>query len=345
MQATEMQERVASQSELATPMLLERSQGVQAWTASTLQDRSWIVDIDAEARRELEYVLSELRANPIEMLMLRHDSFDLPACRAMMDKVRSMLDDGIMFAVVNKLDLDTMSPEEGRQLYWLLASLLANPVAQRFCGQMTFEVLDRMVPIVPGSGIRPTVTNADLTFHSDNSYNDPHPDYIALFCMGVPMSGGISKVASLYSVNNRLLESHLEDVPRLYQPFPYDRYKEHAPGLDGVTYWPVLSYRQGRLWSRVALPEIAAGYALLQRQMDDSTRRAVQALKSVFAEEDISAQFSMERGQIQFANNKHALHSRTDFVDAPDGSSRRHLMRLWLRKTGSRTYTGKGPQG
>jgi hypothetical protein len=43
---------------------------------------------------------------------------------------------------------------------------------------MFFDVRDTGAKLKPGSGIRPTVTNVDLRFHNDNSYNDSPPDYV-----------------------------------------------------------------------------------------------------------------------------------------------------------------------
>ena len=197
--------------------------------------------------------------------------------------------------------------------------------------------------VVPGSGIRPTVTNVDMTFHNDNTYNDPPPDYVALFCLSEPLSGGASRVASVATVHNRLLAHHPAALERLYRPFWFDRYREHAPGESCVRLRPVFAYDGETLWARVAIPEIRAGYVLANQAMDGETRDAIAALEAVFAAPDLAAEFQLQRGQIQIVNNRTALHSRRDFIDAADGPRRRHLVRLWLRHDGSRSYTGLGP--
>lgn len=316
--------------------------GIQAWTRSALAEDAWRVPLGGDCLEELMQVAAQLRANPIHMLLLTDMSFDMPACRALMRRVKARLDEGVMFAVLDRLPMEELSPGEATQLYWLLCSLMSKPVAQRFDGTMVFDVLDRKVPVVPGSGIRPTVTNTDLTFHNDNSYNSPQPDHVALLCLGRALLGGASKVVSVYTVHNRLLEDRGPALERLYRPFWYDRYREHPPGESGVRRGPVFAYDGSRLEARVAIPEIRAGYVLAGEEMDAATRDAINALKQVFAAPDLPVEFLLEPGQIQIVSNRHTLHSRTDFIDSADGSRKRHLVRLWLRNDASRSYTGRG---
>jgi hypothetical protein len=332
---------MSSETTQAPAMLQAPVTGVQAWNRSTIGE-GWRVAIDDECQRELSAALDELRRNPVELLLLNGDSFRMPACAALMRRVHAELQDGLMFVVLDRLDLDSMSADQARKLYWILCSLMARPVAQRFQGTMTFDVLDRRVAVVPGSGIRPTVTNVDLTFHNDNTYGALLPDYISLLCLGTPLTGGLSKVASVYTVHNRLLDENRQALERLYRPFWYDRYREHAPGESGIARYPVFAYGSRRLEARIALPEIRAGYVLAGEAMDAETEEALDAVRQVFAMPDLAVEFHLERGQIEIVNNRLAVHSRSEFEDSKDESHRRHLVRLWLRHGGARSYTGQG---
>ncbi|HYG43819.1 MAG TPA: TauD/TfdA family dioxygenase [Bordetella sp.] len=323
-----------------TPMLRQPVSDPRAWTRATLRKQDYQIALPESCQEELLHALAMLRRHPVALTQLDADAYALPQCRALMAQVKAVLDDGVMFAVLDRLDLQRMCANDARAAYWLLCSLMSQPVAQRYNGEMIFEVLDKKVPIVPGSGVRPTVSNVDMSFHSDSSYHMPQPDYIALLCLGTPASGGVSRVASLYTVHNAMLAQHPDKLQRLYQPFWYDRYREHAEGQCGIAQYPMLSFDGERLNSRVALPEIAAGFTLKGEPIDAAGQAAIEALKGVFAQDGVSTEFSMQRGQIQFVNNRQALHSRTDFVDSPDGQHRRHLVRLWLRDEGQRGFMG-----
>ncbi len=155
----------------------------RAWTRDTLSPADWTVPLPAAALAELRDVLAEIRRAPLPTFLLDPRDFTLDACRAAMDEVRRVTRQGPMFAVLDRLPMAELSHDEATQLYWLLSSLLARPVAQKLNGQMFYDVLDTGAKLKPGSGIRPTVTNVDLRFHNDNSYNETPPDYVCLLCL------------------------------------------------------------------------------------------------------------------------------------------------------------------
>ena len=229
-------------------------------------------------------------------------------------------------------------------LCWLLASLLARPVAQKYDGTMIYIVRDTGAKLSPGSGIRPTVTNVDLTFHNDNSYNETPPDYVALLCQQRAKSGGISRVMSMYTVHNQLLAEAPELLPRLYRPFWYDRHKEHEPGEPTVFAAPVFevagSAQARRLLTRLALLEFCAGYTLRGETVDREGEAALAAVQSVFDRPELRVELDFEPGQIQIVNNRSTGHARTEFADYEEPERRRQLVRLWLRDRGKRGYRG-----
>ncbi|MBV9521486.1 MAG: TauD/TfdA family dioxygenase [Alphaproteobacteria bacterium] len=313
--------------------------GSQAWTGATLRPADWVVPLAPDCLGELRAALADIRRSPLPLLLLDPRDFALDACRALMARVRRILDEGIMFAVLDRLPIEEMSREEGVKLYWLLASLLARPVAQKFDGTILYEVRDTGAKLKPGSGIRPTVTNVDLTFHNDNSYNEVPPDYVALFCQQKAKAGGISRVMSVYTIHNQLLAGSPELLERLYRPFWYDRHAEHAPGDPTTFAAPVFEYERG-LKGRFALLEIRAGYTLRGEAIDPPGAAALAAIEGVFSRPELRVELAFEPGQIQIVNNRTTGHARTEFVDHPEAERKRHLVRLWLRDHGKRGYRG-----
>ena len=330
-------ERPENEAERA--MLRQCITGRQAWIRDSLGPEDWTVSIPLDCLTELRGALAALRHNPLPLLLLSPADFALERCRALMRRVRAMLDDGIMFAVVDRLPMDEMSREESVMLYWLLASLLAPPVAQKLDGTMVFVVRDTGAILAPGSGIRPTVTNVDLTFHNDNSYNDTPPDYVALLCQQTAKAGGVSRLMSVATVHNALLAECPALLARLYRPFWYDRHREHAEAEPGTFAAPVFEY-DGRLKARLALLEIRGGYKLRGVEIDDETQRALAAVQSVFDRPELRVELDFQPGQIQFVNNRATGHARTEFTDHEVPERRRQLVRLWLRDHGSRGYRG-----
>lgn len=320
-------------------MLSETITDARAWTRADLSPSDWTVELTPEALAELRVVLRELRRSPLPVFVLDPRDYALDACRAVMARVRDVTQTGPMFAVLDRLPLDEMTGPESVSLYWLLSSLLARPVAQKFNGQMFFDVNDTGATMKPGSGIRPTVTNVDLRFHNDNSYNESPPEYVCLLCQQTAKEGGVSQVVSVYSVHNALRAHHADILPRLYRPFWYDRHAEHEPGEPTTFAAPMFEYCD-TLKARLALSEIYAGYELRNERMDNETVAALEAIRAVFDRPELRVELDFQPGQIQYVNNRATGHARTEFVDWPEPERKRHLVRLWLRNAGTRGYRG-----
>src|SRR5258708_1565034 len=289
---------------------------------------------------ELRAVLRELRRSPVPVFVLDPRDYALDACRQTMTGVGELAWSGRMSAVIDRLPMDEMTRDEAVSLYWLLASLLARPVAQKLNGQMFFEVRDTGAKLKPGSGIRPTVTNVDLRFHNDNSYNETPPEYVGLLCQQTAKTGGVSQVVSVHTVHNALLERHADVLGRLYRPFWYDRHAEHEPGEPTTFPAPVFDYGE-TLQARLALSQIYAGYELRGERVGNETGAALAAIQSGFDRPELRGDLELQPGQIQFVNNRATAHARTEFIDHPEPDRKRHLVRLWLRDAGRRRYRGQ----
>jgi hypothetical protein len=313
--------------------------GRQAWTRADVADSDYRVVLGDDAQRELLDAAASLRRQPVPMLALRADSFDLPACRAAMAEVRTILTDGIRFALLDRLPIEQLSLEEAKALYWILSSMLARPVAQKLDGTIVYDVHDTGQKALPGSGIRPDKTNIDLQFHNDNAYNFLMPEFVGLLCVRQARAGGLSRVMSFATAYNALLERHREILPRLYEPFWFDRQREFHPGEPATFSAPIFIEEGERLKARLSLHQIRGGYAL-RGGMDNETTAAVEAIAGVFGDESLQFQFRLEAGEIQYVANREVGHSRTEFHDDEDAERRRLLIRLWLRNEGAQGYIG-----
>jgi alpha-ketoglutarate-dependent taurine dioxygenase len=73
--------------------------------------------------------------------------------------------------------------------------------------------------------------------------------------------------------------------------------------------------------------------------LDEKGQKALDVLTSVVEDPKNWLEFSLERGQIEIANNRETGHARSGYHDDPS-KPRRRLERLWLRDEGRRTYLG-----
>src|SRR6476660_5856225 len=318
------------------PTVLDRPiSGRQAWTRADVTEGDYRVILSDAARGELLDAAKTLRRQPVPLLALRPDSIELRACRSAMEEVRAILTEGIRFALLDRLPIEELSLDEAKALYWMLSSMVARPVAQKLDGTIVYDVHDTGQQALPGSGVRPDKTNIDLQFHNDNAYNFMMPEFVGLLCVRPAKEGGMSRVMSFATAHNALRERHRDVLPRLYQPFWFDRQREFHPG-ESSTFSAPLFIRDGeRLNARLSLHQIRGGYALRGETMDNETAAAVEAIRDVFADPALQCDFHLQAGDIQFVANREIGHSRTEFRDHDEEARKRLLIRLWLRDEGA----------
>jgi alpha-ketoglutarate-dependent taurine dioxygenase len=317
-------------------MLTDEVRDGRAWRRESLSPRDWLVTMPPRGLDELEAVLRQVKRDPLPTLLLSPDQFELSACAQAMDEVRARVSGGIGLTVVGRLPVERYEPEENRVLCWLLSQLLERPVAQAWNGAMLYDVRDTGKTLE--YGVRRSVTNLDLTFHTDGPWLDLPPHLVGLYCINPAQEGGVSRFVSLGTVHNELRRRHPDLLPRLYRPFPWDRQAEHAPDDSKVGWQPVFEYDGRSLLGRFNERLIESGAELAGAPLDAESRDALEAMRAVVDAPELWVEFTIERGQIQFINNRAFAHSRTDFRDAPEPHRKRHLLRVWTREEGRRTF-------
>jgi len=324
----------------APVMLREIDNNAIAWTNDALAADAGVVRITAACRDEMLSVAALLDANPLPLVALRPDNFEMPECRAAMAGARDILRDGVGFVLIDRLPVEALKPDTAVALYWLLGNMIAPAAAQKWDGTMKYDVRDTGKKNTPGSGVRSSITKAGQDYHVDNAFNTP-PDYVALLCLKTAMSGGVSGIVSFQTAHNKLLQREPELLARLYEPFCFDRQKEHAPDdPDLFSRYPVFSYDGDIIRTRFFDSIIQNGYKVAGEKIDDLGQRALDALAAVINEDGVGREFDFVPGQIQIVDNRRIGHRRTAFEDWPEPEQRRHLVRLWFRGEGRPFYHG-----
>jgi alpha-ketoglutarate-dependent taurine dioxygenase len=308
----------------------------RAWRRSELSPQDWVVTLPPRCVDELDAVVHTVRRNPLPTLLLSPSDFPLTACAEVMGRVRDKLCSGIGLAVVDRVPVERYEPEENRALCWLLSQLLERPVAQAWNGAVLYDVRDTGKTLE--YGVRRSVTNLDLTFHTDGPWLDLPPHLVGLYCINPAQEGGVSRFVSLLTVHNELRRRHPELLPHLYRPFPWDRQAEHAPGDRKTGAQPIFQWDGRAFVGRFNERLIEVGAELDGKPLDAPAREALEAMRGVVDSPELWVEFRIERGQIQYLNNREFAHSRTDFRDASEPHLKRHLIRVWSREEGRRTF-------
>lgn len=310
----------------------------EAWLAADIRSEACIVRLGTAAREELLRIAEQMRAEPLPVLLRDPGQFDMRVLRGEMVRARALLDGRPGIAVIDRMPLDVMDEQEAVAVFWTLGKLIGRPVAQKWDGTMLYDVMDKGEAY--SYGVRGSYTNVELLFHTDNAFAIAPPDYVALLCIRPACAGGVSRFCSVGAVHNRMLAEYPRELERLYRCVLWDRQAEHAAGAPKVTRAPVFRYEDGRLSARLNASLIRKGYDVAGVTMDAATRDAVAALEEVADSADLWFELPIERGQLQYLNNRTIAHYRSAFEDHDDPTRKRHLVRTWHREAGSPAYDG-----
>jgi alpha-ketoglutarate-dependent taurine dioxygenase len=308
------------------------------WRGADLAPTAGRHELPETAALELINAVAVLAASPLPLAQVKPPQFSLTATRQFVDGFRDDLATGLGFALIDRLPLDVLGEDGCRLAHWLFCSLIERPVAQNWRGNLIYDVTDTGRP--PGNGVRPDKTNAEQNFHTDNSYNLCPPNYVALLCLRPAKTGGISHIVSFQTAHDALKTKHPDLLERLYQPFHFDRQREHAPDDVMTTHHPLFDAANGHLLARLSRFQVINGQKLAGADLDRTGLDALDALEAEMNAPGMDLSFFFEPGQIQIVNNRRIGHRRTSFDDWPEDEKKRLLVRLWLRDHGRKFYNG-----
>jgi Taurine catabolism dioxygenase TauD, TfdA family len=327
--------------EIDMPTPLDRSAGAAAggsslaWKRGQLSAADWLVAVPAACAAEFDEIARAARGHDGPLAGLEPSRLELPACAAVMARMRAKLVDGPGFAVLDRVPVERYRREEGQAIGWVLANLVGRVVAQKRDGTRLYDVRD--TGRKPGHGVRRSITNLEQEFHTDGPWLPLTPSFVGLYCLEPAAEGGMSRCASLVSVEY-VLRDRPDLLERLRQPFWWDRQAEHAPGEVAYSRAPVY-WDGGGIFARYYDDYVRNGHALAGEALDEAGTAALAAMREAIEAEESWIEFHLERGQFLYLNNRQIAHSRTAFRD---DDARRHLMRFWNRDEGTPDLEG-GP--
>ena len=248
--------------------------------------------------------------------------------RGELQPVLKELESGRGFAIITGLPASLTATEKAHA-YWLLGYGLGMPVVQNIQGTLLYDVRDTGQNVYQGA--RFSVTNAESSFHTDNSFGLSIVDYVGLLCLRPARAGGSSQMVNGFAVTEELEKRSPEHLAVLQHEFHFDRRGGVLPGEEPTVTFPVFE-RRGNDWlCRYLRFWIEAGHEKAIRPLTATQLRALDALDAVLANPELRVEFELRPGDVYFLNNRWIFHNRTAFADHEDPEQRRHLIRLWLQ--------------
>jgi alpha-ketoglutarate-dependent taurine dioxygenase len=306
----------------------------RAWTAASIDEPArWRFPLPERSLALLDGPVRELGRGGGPLTDRRLDG-ELTRLAEDLAPALEELESGRGFVILDGVPTGRYSPPELTALYWLVGQALGRPLAQNVEGTLLYDVSDTGQDVAYGA--RFSVTNAESSFHTDNSFGDSVADYVGLLCIRTARSGGRSQVVSGYAAWEELRARRPEALEVLARPFHVDRRGGTRPGEPPTALVPVLEVRPDGLLVRYLRYWIEAGHRKAGVPLTAEQAGALDALDEVLNRPQLRAEFDLRPGDLYFLNNRWLLHNRTAFEDHAEPGRRRHLVRLWLRRRSGR---------
>jgi hypothetical protein len=280
----------------------------------------WKIELTVPQQTELLEALALAPRRPLREVT--KDDFPLPTLAALFADVTREQIDGRGFVLVRGVPIDGLAPDQIELLYWGIGQHVGRPIYQRRTDDLLVYVRDQGVD--PNSPlVRGYQTSARLDYHCDSS------DVVALLCVRPAASGGVSTIVSSVAVHDELVRRSPEVAALLHEQWWHDR--KSGDGMDSFFQCSVFASRDGRLFAHYgrAYMESASRHPDIPPLPADRTA-ALDALDELTNSADFVLNMDFQPGDIQFLNNYTVMHARTEYIDHPEPSRKRELIRLWL---------------
>jgi hypothetical protein len=302
----------------------------RAWRTDTVDaPDSWYYPLSERGLAALDSVIRDPKTSDLPVAELKATDALRAACAADIRPVIDALEKGRGFAVVS-VPPERYSAKEQSAAYWLVGQLLGRPFEQNVQGTVLYDVKDTGQSVQYGA--RFSVTNAESTFHTDNSFGEDVLDYVGLLCLNPAKSGGESQIVSGFAVRDELRAKQPDAVDVLGRPFHVDRRGGLRPGDEPTARFPIFGGDDRELLIRYLRYWIEVGHEKVGQPLSAEQVQAMDALDRVAAERPLRVQFMLKPGEMLFINNRWIMHNRTGFEDFTEPEKKRHYVRLWLQR-------------
>ncbi len=305
--------------------------GPSAWTAADFaNDDCWIMRLSEAEIADIETALAALKAAGKAFPKFGRKDFPLPVLSPRLEEIAEELEVGRGFVLLRGLQPDRYSDDEINAIYYGLGLNMGEPVGQNPKGDLLGKVMH--VGDASDKNTRVYETNLYLPYHTDPS------DVVGLLCLRKAKAGGLSNLVAVASVYNQLLEAYPEYLGLFYKPWFYAHLGEDLPTPSAL-----FALHEGKLNFRYLRQYIELGHEIRKAPLSLVEVEALDILDSIIHQPALRLDMMLEPGDIQFANNHLALHSRTSFEDHQDEAKRRKVLRLWLKMPNARKQPPEFP--
>jgi hypothetical protein len=296
-----------------------------AWLSTDLKnDPTWIVHLTDADRAAMLDGLEKASTLSKPLLEYRKDDFSFGDALAPIRHALNEAQHGRGAALVKGLPRENVSEEDFKLLTWGISLHLGVARPQDKATRYINEVRNVGGDYRSATG-RGYSSNAELDFHVDGA------GVVLLSCYNQAPHGGDSMCSSSLAAHRQLQAERPDLAAVLHETMAFSLQGEQAEGLPAFIRMPVFGERDGRVFCMWVRNRVVFGEKLPGApQLTEQQREAMDVLDEIVRRPAFMFSMRLEAGDLQILNNHTALHSRTEFQDAPEPDKKRQLYRLWL---------------
>jgi hypothetical protein len=299
--------------------------GAADWRAREMvENEGWSRNFSPSHLEEISQSLATLRASGILGTSFGREQFPLPQFGAELEDAARNLEDGRGIVRFRGFPVDRFSYQELQQIIWGFGLYLGTARPQDQAGTLVADVRDL-------NGTRGYENNGNLGFHADPC------DVTALFCINVPIRGGLSYIVSSLAIHNEIARTRPDLLKVLYEPIYWNWAGRQNPGQKSWCEVPLFARDGEKFVSIYSSLRIARAISSDDvPDYSDRQKEAVNLIAALLARPEFRLACKFLPGDLQLLNNYVTYHGRTSFEDDPAAGRIRHLLKLWLSVPNSR---------
>jgi hypothetical protein len=295
------------------------------WRGEDLRhSEAWQYRLSASQCQELLAATETSKAIRSDIKTITRADFTLPELGPALDNLRREIIHGRGFVLMRGLPIENLPFADVARMYWGLGTYLGSARSQNTRGHLLGHVTD-ITDVFDDKSDRGYLSARHLSFHCDSV------DLVGLLCLQKARQGGLSAIASSYTIHNEMWRLRPALAKALYGPIARDRRDEIPPGKGPWYELPVFNFYRNRL----AINFLRKHIDTSQRhpdalRMSDAVTEGLDLFFALANDPDIQLRMDFEPGDLQLLHNHQILHDRTAYEDWPERERRRYLLRLWL---------------
>jgi hypothetical protein len=319
--------RGREESNMSMPAL-PRPEGKSVWMGKDLaRSLEWQVQLPHETLADIDASIRRLRGRNVSFDTLAIEDMPLESFRHKLAELKDEITNGRGFVVLRGLPVENYSVAEQKMIYWSFGRHFGTATPQSFLGDLIGDIMDLTDEEPDATRRRGYHSGGAQVMHTDAT------DIVSMLSLQMAKVGGESRLCSAHTVHNLMLDNCPGLLKQFYEGFPLRMPDSDAEAMGRAAFMgrkAAFSFKNGKVSCAHVRGFVERGVKAGDYTLTPVELAALDVFGAFSNHPDVTLDYVLRPGDMQFFNNRTVLHGRKYFEDYPEKAKRRHLLRLWL---------------